>query len=385
MATHITKIELENKEIWLIGTAHVSSASAEEVRQLLQEIKPDAVAIELDDGRYKTMTEGTDWQKTDIVQVIKSKRVGFLLANIILSSYQQRLAKQLNVQVGSEMSTAITEATAINAAIVCIDRNIQTTFTRIWRSMRGWDKFKMMLTLVSSIFEDEKISEAEIEELKQGDMIQAALHEVGSQFPRIAEVLINERDQVMAYKLKNTDASRIVAVVGAAHVPGITKHIQTITSVDHLLEVPQKSKTSVVISWLFPIVLVLLLLLSMMKVPSLAMNTVYKFILINGSFAALGTAIALGHPLSIITAFVMAPVGALSPVLATGWFAGLMEAYIHKPKVEDFMALQADAGTLKGFWRNRVIRILLVVVLANLFSTIGTLIFSADLIQNLFK
>jgi len=380
----IEHIVLDNKEIYLVGTAHVSSESAAEVRRVVAEVAPDAIAIELDAGRYKAMTDGKSWEKTDITQIIKQKKVGFLLANILLSSYQDRLAKQMEVRVGEEMRTAIELATTLGLKVECIDRDIQTTFLRIWRTLRLKDKWNLLIALVSSVFEDEKISEQEIENLKQGDLIQAMISEFAGKFPSIVETLVYERDQVMAYQLKHNQSKKIVAVVGAAHVQGILKNIQLDYELAPLLELPPKSQSSKYASYLVPGFLILLLVLTSLKVPSLAINTILRFILVNGTFAALGTLVAFGHPLSILTAFVMAPVGALSPVLATGWFAGLMEAWVRKPKVEDFLRINIDAASFKGFWKNRVLRILLVVILANLFATVGTLVISAELICKIF-
>jgi pheromone shutdown-related protein TraB len=381
----IQHIALENKDITLVGTAHVSYESAEEVRRTVEEIHPDAIAIELDQGRYNAMTQGKSWEKTDITQIIKQKKVGFLLANILLSSYQDRLAKQMDVRVGEEMRVAIELAHERDIEILCIDRDIQTTFLRIWRTLRLKDKWNLLIALVTSVFDDAKISEQEIEKLKEGDMIQAMISEFAGKFPSIVETLVYERDQVMAYQLKHNENEKIVAVVGAAHVSGIVKNIAMEYELQPLLSLPLKSQSSKYVTYIVPGILVVLLVLSSLKVPSLALNTILRFVLINGTFAALGTLVAFGHPLSILTAFVMAPVGALSPVLATGWFAGLMEAWVRKPKVEDFLRINTDASSVKGFWKNRVLRILLVVIFANLFATIGTFVISAELIGKIFQ
>jgi pheromone shutdown-related protein TraB len=381
----IQHIALENKDITLVGTAHVSAESAEEVRRTIEEIHPDAIAIELDQGRYNAMTQGKSWEKTDITQIIRQKKVGFLLANILLSSYQDRLAKQMDVRVGEEMRVAIELAHERDIEILCIDRDIQTTFLRIWRTLRLKDKWNLLIALVTSVFDDAKISEQEIEKLKEGDMIQAMISEFAGKFPSIVETLVYERDQVMAYQLKHNENEKIVAVVGAAHVSGIVKNIAMEYELQPLLSLPLKSQSSKYVTYIVPGILVVLLVLSSLKVPSLALNTILRFVLINGTFAALGTLVAFGHPLSILTAFVMAPVGALSPVLATGWFAGLMEAWVRKPKVEDFLRINTDASSVKGFWKNRVLRILLVVIFANLFATIGTFVISAELIGKIFQ
>lgn len=374
---------INGKEITIIGTAHISSESVEEVKQALIEIQPDTVAIELDDERYKSMTEKKNWQDMDIVDIIKKKKVGFLVAQMILSSYQRKIAQNLKLNVGEEMSTAIQYSKENHTKLLMIDRNIQTTLLRIWHNLGWFEKVKMLTELLSSMFEND-VKEEDIEALKQGDMLQSALSEISKQFPQIAETLIFERDRIMAYKLSHAQGTKIVAVVGAAHLPGIQKHLSSNTPISDIMVVPKK-KGGNLTAWIFPLFIVGLIALSIINSPGLALDTILRFILINGSLAAFGTLIALGHPLSILTAFVMAPIGVLSPFLATGWFAGLMEAWVHKPKVEDFMNLQDDVLHLKGYWTNRVARILLVVLLANIFASLGSIVYSIDLIKNLFN
>ncbi len=374
---------INGKEITIIGTAHISSDSVEEVKQALIEIQPDTVAIELDDKSYKSMTATKDWKEMDIVDIIKNKKVGFLLAQMILSSYQRKIAQNLNQNVGQEMSVAIQYSKENQTKLIMIDRNIQTTLLRIWHNLGWFEKIKMLSELLGSLFEND-VKEEDIEALKQGDMLQSALAEVSKQFPKISETLIFERDRIMAYKLAHANGQKIVAVVGAAHVPGIQKNLTNNTPISNILQV-NKKKNSQLTAWIFPLFIVGLIFLSIINSPGLAYDTILRFILINGSLAALGTLIALGHPLSILTAFVMAPIGVLSPFLATGWFAGLMEAWVHKPKVEDFMNLQDDVLHIKGYWTNRVARILLVVLLANVFASLGSIVYSIDLIKNLFN
>ena len=376
-------LEINGKTLILIGTAHISEQSVQEVRDTLESTQADTIAIELDDERYKAMNETQDWQKMDIVQIIKKKKVGFLFAQMILSSYQRKIAQKLDLKLGEEMNVAIQHAKLNDKKLLLIDRNIQTTLLRIWRGLGWFEKIKMLTELLASLFEND-VKEEDIERLKEGDLLQSALQEVSKQFPQIAEALIFERDRIMAYKLAHAKGPTIIAVVGAAHVPGIIANLANENSINDLLKVPEKKKNTL-LAWLFPAFLVLLMGLTIMNAPDMAFTTILRFILINGSLAALGTLIALGHPLSILTAFVMAPLGVLSPFLATGWFAGLTEAWVRKPQVHDFMNLQTDVLKISGFWRNRVARILLVVILANLFASLGSIVYSIDLIQNLFK
>jgi pheromone shutdown-related protein TraB len=381
-----TTLHVSDKTITLIGTAHVSQASADEVFQTLENGAFDTIAIELDEDRYTALTENKRWETTDIVRIIKEKKAGLLMAQLVLSAYQKRLALQSDVQVGQEMITAIEVAHRKNIRLAKIDRSVTLTFQRIWRSLNLWDKLSMLNQLITAAFEKEAFSEADIESLKQQDLLEASMAEVSKRFPKIALTLVDERDRIMAYKLRHAKGQQIVAVVGAAHVAGITRYLQdSDLSIGELMTLPKPGWGSKALGWLIPGSIGGLILATIAINPETALSTIWKFIAINGSLAALGTLIALGHPLSILTAFVAAPIGILSPVLATGWFAGLTEAWIHKPAVKDFMALQDDAMHLKGWWRNRVLRILLVVMLANLFASVGSILTASDLLSNLFN
>lgn len=381
-----TKIQLENKTITLIGTAHVSHLSAQEVLENLSNGAYDAIAIELDEERYKGLNQDKAWENTDIIQLIKQKKTGLLMAQLVLASYQKRIAKANAIQVGQEMLTAIEYASSHEIRLLKIDRSVTVTFQRIWRALNFFDKMSMLTQLITSVFTNEEISEADLEKLKEQDILQAALSEISTKFPKVAEALIFERDRIMAYKLRHATGQNIVAIVGAAHVSGILTHLENPNlEIRDLMVVPPPNPSSKFLSYLFPLSIVALIVITMIMTPNMALNTVIKFIVFNGSLAALGTLLAFGHPVSIITAFVAAPIGILSPVLATGWFAGLAEAYMRKPKVTDFMNLQDDAMHLKGWWKNRVLRILLVVMMANIFASFGSIMTSIDLFKNLFN
>jgi pheromone shutdown-related protein TraB len=382
----ITQIQLENKTISLIGTAHVSHLSAQEVLEALSMNHYDAIAIELDEERFKGLNQDKAWENTDIIQLIKQKKTGLLMAQLILASYQKRLAKSNQINVGQEMITAIEFAQHNDTRLLKIDRSVTVTFQRIWRALNFFDKMSMLTQLITSVFTEEKLTEADLEKLKEQDMLQAALSEISVKFPKVAEALIFERDRIMAYKLRHASGTNIVAIVGAAHVAGITSHLNDPElDISELMSVPAPKRSSKILTWIFPLSIVALIVATMVMSPNMALSTVLRFIVFNGSLAALGTLLAFGHPVSIIVAFFAAPIGILSPVLATGWFAGLSEAYMRKPKVTDFMNLQDDAMKLKGWWKNRVLRILLVVMMANIFASFGSIVYSIDLFKNLFK
>lgn len=372
---------MNGKEYILIGTAHVSKHSAEQVKEVIEAERPDSVCVELDEQRYQTITEGSKWQEMDIIQVIKEKRASLLLMNLAISSFQNRMAKELGIKAGQEMIQGIESAKEVGAELVLADRNIQITFSRIWGNLGLKGKAILLSQIITSIFSRDSISEEELEKLKEQDTINAMLNEFTETFPRLKKPLIDERDQYLAQKIKDAPGEKVVAVLGAAHVPGIKEQIKKEHDLKQLRAIPPKSNWPKIIGWSIPILILAIIVYTFLSNPSAGFAQTISWILWNGSLSALGAAIAMGHPLTILTAFLAAPITSLNPLLAAGWFAGLAQAYIRRPSVKDFETLSEDVFSFKGFWRNKVSRILLIVVLANLGSSLGTFIGGADVIR----
>ena len=383
---HITRVKYNEKELILIATAHVSKASAELVKEVIDREQPDSICVELDEDRYNNMKNPKAWSETDLVQVIKDGKVGFMLANLVLSSYQKKLAKQLDTNVGQEMVQGIQSAEGIGANLVLADRNIQTTFMRIWRKMNLKEKFDLLLNLFFALDDDEQseITDEEISKMLEKDMLEAAMENMQEEFPKVGDILLHERDQYLANKIKNAPGEKVVAVLGGAHVAGVTEEIFKEQDMEEISNVPPAGKLGKMIGWGIPVTIILLIAWGFLQNIDTGIDMVSSWILWNGSLAALFTALMLGHPLSIITAFVVAPISSLNPMLACGWFAGLMEAHIRKPKVEDVSNISTDIFSIKGCFHNRFIRTLLIVIMANLGSSLGTIIAGMDIIKTIF-
>ena len=373
-------ISLDDKDIFLIGTAHVSKTSTQTVKRFIEEEKPDAVCVELCPSRFQSITNPDKWKKMDIIDIIKQKKALLLLVNLILSAFQKRLARQLGINPGQEMIQAIQSAKENNIKLILADRDIQITFTRIWKKLSFFGKFRLFFMLLLSMFNQENISEEEIEKLKSEDILTAALQDLATSFPRLKNTLIDERDQYLAEKIKSSPGNKIVAVVGAGHVPGIKQEIFKSHDMNNLTYIPKSAKWVKWILWAIPIAIIVIVISTFKISPPSGFNQIMQWLIWNGTLAALGTFIAAGHPLSILTAFFVAPISSLNPLLAAGWFAGIVEAMIRKPNVDDFEKL-GDITTFSDFFRNRVTKILLIVALANLGSSLGTFIGGAKVIQ----
>nr|WP_089799920.1 TraB/GumN family protein [Halolactibacillus alkaliphilus] len=377
----VIRIEQDDKLYILIGTAHVSKTSAEEVKRVIEAERPDAVCIELDEQRYQAIMDADKWKKMDIFKVIKDKKATLLLMNLAISSFQKRMAKQFNIEAGQEMIQGIKSAEEVGAELVLADRNIQITFSRIWGNVGTKGKLMLLTQVLAGIFSNETITEEELEKMKSQDAISSILDEFTEHFPRLKTPLIDERDQYLAEKIKRAKGKKIVAVLGAAHVPGITEEIKKDHDLNQLNKVPKKSKWPKRIAWFIPIAIVGMILTTFIMNPEAGTAQIWSWLLWNGLFSAVGTAIAFGHPLAILTALLAAPITSLNPLMAAGWFSGLVQAYVKKPQVSDFEALSDDVYTVKGFWQNKVTRVLLVVMLANLGSTMGTIIAGTDVVR----
>ena len=381
----ITRIEINDKELILIGTAHVSKHSAEQVKEVIEQEQPDTVCIELDEQRYQSITDGNKWKEMDIFKVIKEKKATLLLMNLAISSFQKRMASQFDISPGQEMIQGIESAKEIGAELVLADRDIQITFSRIWRGIGLKGKAMLLMQVIGGIFSKETITEEELEKMKSQDMINSMLLEFTDSFPRLKKPLIDERDQYLAQKIKRAPGNKIVAVLGAAHVPGIKREIQKDHDLTALRQVPPKSNWPKIIGWSIPVLILAAIAYTFMSNPSAGWQQTLSWIIWNGSLSALGALIAWAHPLAILTAFVAAPLTSLNPLLAAGWFVGIVQATMKRPNVADFESLSTDVFSVKGFWQNKVSRILLVVILANLGSSIGTFIGGADVIRLFFN
>jgi pheromone shutdown-related protein TraB len=382
---NITRIHLDGKELILIGTAHVSKQSAEQVKEVIERERPDSVCIELDDQRYKSIMEGNKWKETDIFKVIKEKKASLLLMNLAISSFQNRLAKQLNTKPGGEMIQGIESAKEVGAELVLADRNIQVTFSRIWSNVGFWGKGQLLTSIIYSIFNKESISEEELEKMKSQDTLNSMLAEISEAFPKLKTPLIDERDQYLAQKIKEAPGEKVVAVLGAAHVPGITKEIHRDHDLQALTKTKPKSKAPQILGWALPALIIAIIAATFFLNPSAGMDQAISWVLWTGIMSGIGATLAFGHPIAILSAALAAPITALHPLLAAGWISGIVQAYFHRPNVSDFETLSEDVFSIKGFWRNKVTRVLLMVVLTNLGASLGTFIAGADVIRVFFN
>ena len=377
----IRKISLKDRDIILVGTAHISRESIEDVERSIRDEQPDCVCVELDEQRYKALTNEKQWQELDIIEVLKSGKGFLLLANLVLAAFQKRIGADVGVKPGDEMKAAVTAAQSLAIRTELVDRPIHTTLKRAWAKNNLWGKSKLLATLLSSAFSTEKLSTEEIEALKDKSEMDGMMAEMASYLPQVKEVLIDERDRYLATKIWNAPGKKIIAVLGAGHLEGTQAYLEKLENrtasndLSDIAEVPPKTKLAQLANWFFPALIVVLVAAGFFKGGVTASTALLiRWILWNGSLAALGTLAALGHPLSIIAGFIGAPLATLNPFIGVGLFTGIVQAWIRKPQVSDMENLATDVTTIRGWYKNKIAHILLIFFLSSLGGAIGNFI-----------
>lgn len=382
-------LELNNRKITLIGTAHVSAESISEVENVISDVKPDCVAIELDEKRYESITNPDKYRELDIIKVLKRKEGFLLLANIVMASFQKRMGKNAGVKPGEEMVAAINKAKELNIPTALVDRPIQITFRRAWKKTSAYGKTQLLSALLASGFSKDEISSEEIENLKQSSEMDSMMKELSELMPAVKQVLIDERDQYLASHIWKAEGNNIVAVLGAGHLPGVEAHLKKIaenqasTDTSEIASIPESGIFSKIMMWLIPALIVAVIAFGFyIGGKDAGSKMALNWILWNGILAGLGALIAGGNPLTILVSFVGAPVTSLCPFIGVGIVAGIVQAAICKPQVKDLETLSDDAGSIKGFYKNKILRVLLVFLLSSVGSSIGTFAAGAGIVIN---
>jgi pheromone shutdown-related protein TraB len=380
--TPIRRVQVGRTTFHLLGTAHVSRESAEDVRREVQGGGYDAVAIELCDSRYRSLVEPDHLAQLDLFQAMRQGKAGMIAASLALGAYQQRLAEQFGIQPGAEMRAAIEESEAAHLPLLLIDREIGVTLKRVYRGVSWWQRLGLVAGLGGSLLSRQRISEEEIEQLKQGDILEATFAEFAERSPKLYHSLIAERDRFMAAKLLSEAAGRhenVLVVVGAGHVDGLARELagfdgSPYDALRSLEELPPPSVWPRVLPWLIVALILAGFAYGFSQDTQLGWRLVIEWVLINGTLCALGSAAALAHPLTVLVSFGAAPLTSLNPTIGAGFVAAATELALRKPKVADFATLRSDVAHPRGWWRNRVARVLLVFVLSTVGSAAGTYI-----------
>ncbi|MGB5200866.1 MAG: TraB/GumN family protein [Sedimenticolaceae bacterium] len=378
--TLLRQVQLGSTSVTLLGTAHVSRSSADQVAAELDSQAYRAVAIELCPSRFDALTHPDRLAELDLMQVLRQGKASMVMANLAMAAYQQRLGEQLGIEPGAEMRMAVTQAEVHDLPVVLIDREIGVTLQRTARNLSWWRRAILFSGLVASLVSREEVSEEDIEHLKEGDVLETTFAEFAHDRDDLYQPLIAERDRYMAAKLREAAQQHpgrpILAVVGAGHLKGIAEHLadaadpaETLRELD---SVAPKARWPRFIPWIIVALVLTGFYIGFTRNPDLGWQLVRDWVLINGGLSALGALLAAAHPLTIVTAFVAAPITSLNPTIGAGMVTAAAELWLRKPRVGDFGQLRQDTTELRGWWRNRVSRTLLVFIFSTLGSAVGT-------------
>ena len=371
----------DGRQIILVGTAHVSKESVDEVSGYIDSEEPDHICLELDDGRFKNKEEKSSWSNMDIKKVLKEGKGFLLVANMALASFQKRMGNQTDSAPGEEILGAARIAKERGIPYSLCDRDIQITFKRAWRLSNLWNKAKLIATIISAVFSNEEISKEDLEELKKTDVMQKMMDEMAKELPSVKAVLIDERDRYLATSIFLAPGDKKLAVIGAGHQGGIIRTMEKLesgemgTNLDDITDVPPPGKAGKILAWAFPILIIGFLLYGFINFGQQEGIKMFGYWLaVNMSFTALGAILSLAHPLNTLVSILSAPLTSLHPGIGIGMVSGLMEATLRKPKVKDFESLSDDAISFKGWYKNRVLHILLVFLLTSFGASIGNVV-----------
>jgi pheromone shutdown-related protein TraB len=372
----VTELVHGGATYYLVGTAHVSQRSVDEVRAVIDRVKPDVVCVELDRTRLDALTKDSAFRDLDVFKVVREGRTLYLLAHLALSSYQRRIGASLGVKPGAELLAAVEAARERGIPIELIDRDINITLKRTWRNLGLWKRSMLLASLVVGWEDDQgdPVDAKTVESLKEPKALSEMLTELGRAVPQIKGPLIDERDQYLASKAADAGAGkqRIVAVVGAAHVPGMVAGFGAPVDRAALDRLPAPSLLWRAVKWLVPILFLVALVWGWQRSDTTSFAEMMLAWILPTSIGAAGmTLIAGGSPFSVLSALVVAPIAAIHPLLGTGMVVGVVEAWRRRPSVADCERLPEDIQSLRGFWRNPVTRILLIAVASGIGTAVG--------------
>ncbi len=377
----IREITRDGVHYVLLGTAHVSRASVDAVTEMANSDGYDAIAVELCPARHQALTKQQAWKDMDLYRIIREKKAGLVMANLALGAYQRRIAEQFGIEPGAELKAAADAAVAHDLPLQLIDRDLATTLKRSYRAVPWYKRMMLTTGLIMSTVSSDEIDEEQIEKLKEGDILESTFTEFAEQSPELYEALIAERDRFMAARLRqenlDNEGKRILVVIGAGHLEGLANYLETDqqdpkAEVEKLSQLPAPKRWPKFVPWVIAALVITGFAIGFSRSPELGWRLVTLWVLINGGLSGLGALLARGHPLTVVSAMIAAPLTSLNPAIAAGMVTGMVESWVRKPKVSDLENLRDDATTLKGWFKNPATRILLVFFFSNVGSAIGT-------------
>ncbi len=383
----VHSVAVGDREIILVGTAHISRESADLVREVIEHERPDAVCIELDPQRFAALSQKRRFDALDLKQVIRNRQLAALIANLLLATYQKKLGGKLGVTPGTELLEASRTAERLEIPISLCDRDVRVTLRRAWSALSLWKKARLVSDFLASGFESAELDEDQLRQMRERDVLSELMEDLGRALPELKQVLIDERDAYLAHRIRETEGQRVVAVVGAGHVEGMRRALEEQREIDlHALEtVPPVSTVWRWVGWGVPtLVIGGLVWIGLTEGARVAGESLAFWILANGVPSTIAAAAALAHPATVAAAFFVAPVTSLTPVIGAGTVLAFVQSWVQPPLVSEFESFSDDMASPRAWWRSRLLRVLLVFVLTTIGSLIGTYVGGLEILANVF-
>lgn len=381
-------INKDGREFIIVGTAHISRQSADLVKEVIEKEKPNVVCVELDEKRLKALSEKNRWENLDLRKIIKEKQLSTLIVNLVLSSYQKKLGEKLGVSPGTELLEAVQVANEKNIPIELCDREVRITLRRAWHSMNLWQKSKFLAGGLGGLFEKQELTEEKLAELRNKDVLSEMMDEIGKAMPVLKKIIIDERDQYIAQRMKDSNGKKIVSVVGAGHVKGIKKFLESNEKVDlkSIEEIPKPPVLNKILGWGIPFIIVAsIFYIGFSQGITEAGSNALFWILACGIPSAIGSLLAAAHPVTILASFLSAPITSLSPLIGVGYVAAFVQAYMQPPIVKEFQEVSKDFRKVSNWWKNRLLKVFLVFILSSIGGVIGTSVGFFEIVRNVFN
>jgi pheromone shutdown-related protein TraB len=357
----------------VVGTAHVSQRSVDEVKAVIEATSPDVVCVELCQARFDALTKGAAFRDLDVFKVVREGKTLYLLTHLALASYQRRLGASLGVKPGAELLAAVETAKQRGIAVALIDRDIHTTLRRTWRNIGVWRRITLLLGLIAGNSEDAPVTAKTVEDLKEPTALSDMLVELGRAVPEVKGPLVDERDLYLVSKMRDAGKGKrtVVAVVGAAHVPGMREHLHDAVDRAALERIPPPALWWRIAKWVVPLALLGALAWLWAHTNAGFARAMVAWIVPTCVGAGLFTAVTGGSLAAIFTAIAVSPIARIYPLVRTSIVVGLVEAWRRKPSVADCERLPEDTQTVRGFWRNPVTRLLIVAAMSGIGAFLG--------------
>jgi pheromone shutdown-related protein TraB len=368
----VTVLKKNGRTFYIVGTAHVSEESVREVTEVIEQVRPDTVCVELCEARYKAITDESRWKNLDIFKVIKEGKTLFLMANLALGAYQRRIGQKLGVKPGAEMVAAAKKAEEVGAKLELVDRDIHITLKRTWANVGFWRKMTLLGGILEGLLGGQEIAAEDIEKLKEKSHLSEVMAEFARVLPEVKVPLIDERDLYMMSSIEEVPGDTVVAIVGAGHVEGMVKHFQKPVDREALEVIPPTSGWVKALKWAIPVLIMAAFSWGYHQHGHRGLEEMLTaWILPNSIMAALFTLAAGAKLGSIVAAFIASPITSLNPLLPAGVVVGLVEAWLRRPTVADAERINEDVHSIRGVYRNAFTRVLLVAAMATFGSAAG--------------